>query len=1189
MRRRIFFVLGMHRSGTSYLTQVLSLMGLDLPISIQPGSEDNPKGHFESFNISRTHDSFFSGLNSSWDTFLPIPEVWFSSEYAKQAIFGLIKDFSIDFPGDKPVVLKDPRLSLFLPLWNKLSETIGLDDYYIIPLRHPLDVAASLNRRNNIGGNRSCLIWLNYIFSAEKYSRGKKRSFIVFPDWAYDIEQVVNKIELDLGSSFPEKNKLSLAKAKNEFERDYVHSDRGGSGSGSGSGSGRLSDDIKDICYQSYQSFIKLTRDPSDPNVLAEIDILRARFEGISSVYAELVVEAEMKSSVMLKQQLASSHIEGEQKLAQLEALQHTLGEANIRLLELEQQLNSSRIDAAQNIVQINQLQQTLSEADSRLLELEQRLALNHDTAKQNIVQVNALQQKLNEADNRVFELEQELASRCAEIERRILKADALQQQLNGAVVLNANLEQELEEKTASILDLNDDINELKAKYHALVEEYDQLHLQFKAEQLTVIRPLYRNVYRGAGLLLRKSIPSAWVDRIKKILPSPDGVPKQLTYQAKYISREIIPIDDFEHYVNNSSPDIFVFSIINWDFRYQRPQHIAKGLTGSGARVFYVEMELSDNKPQIEKIADNLYRARLSSKHTGHIQPYTGQPSVEIVRAWVAAFYELCENVKASSFKQIIIQHPFWWQLARHLPPDFQIIFDCMDDIAGFSNTEKFLLDLEQEMLTECDRLIVSSQYLFDKYKKNQIPKLIRNGADLEHFNKDAKQFATPAFLQLSDSEKLTDIIKVGYVGAIAEWFDASIIRGAALQEPRFEFHLCGAVTSPEAAELASLENVKMYGEITYSDVPGFLNEMDVLIIPFKLVPIIQACDPVKFYEYSAMGKPTVTTALPELARASELTFFASNSEEFVGQIHAAYKMSGDQDFVFCLKDYAKANTWSHRTAQFEEILKDFPKVSIVILAYGDPELTKAVIHSLYDGGPAYPNMQILVVDNGSPPTVLEEIKQFASNYQDVTVIENGKNLGFAKGNNVGIKAAVGEYVMLLNNDTVVAPGAIHSMVRHLDRNPRIGAVGPLTNNIGNEAKLFVEYIDIEQMKYVARQATTGYRGRFTSINVLAYFAVMFRRSDLSSFGLLAEEYGRGMFEDDDHCAMIKSQGYICALAEDAYIHHHLSATFSTLKAGEKEDLFSKNKQIFEKKWGVWRAHQYRESRPMSSLLGGDK
>jgi len=88
----------------------------------------------------------------------------------------------------------------------------------------------------------------------------------------------------------------------------------------------------------------------------------------------------------------------------------------------------------------------------------------------------------------------------------------------------------------------------------------------------------------------------------------------------------------------------------------------------------------------------------------------------------------------------------------------------------------------------------------------------------------------------------------------------------------------------------------------------------------------------------------------------------------------------------------------------------------------------------------------------------------------------------------------------------------------------------------------------------------------------------------LDKFGLLSEDYGRGMFEDDDHCQVIKSHGYICALAEDAFVHHHLSASFSKMNDHERNELFNKNKETFEKKWGKWKSHEYRKNRPATSF-----
>lgn len=721
----------------------------------------------------------------------------------------------------------------------------------------------------------------------------------------------------------------------------------------------------------------------------------------------------------------------------------------------------------------------------------------------------------------------------------------------------------------------------LDGQFQKINQEYESLYTRYKKEQFTVLKPIYRNVYKKTGLALRKMIPNYWVDRMKQCVPNPDGIPRNLAFNISPDGPDTkCPRPDFSKPDPDAPPDIFVLSIINWDFRHQRPQHLAEGLAKAGQRTFYIEMEMNP-ATSVESIGENLYKARLTSELTGHIQPYTGQPSPAQTKAWIDALYELCDTVSATSFKQIIIQHPYWWQLARHLPPEFHVTFDCMDDISGFSNTQQFLINLEKDLLEHCDQLVVSSQYLFDKYKKYTPPTLVRNAAELAHFSRAAQNAPAPGFLknQSGTSQKT----KVGYIGAIAEWFDTDLLKVVAEQNPELEFHLCGTVTAEKPAGLKKIDNIFMYGEVPYSQAPAFMNAMDVLTIPFKLLPIIRACDPVKFYEYSAMGKPTVSTNLPELARAKHLTFIANSPEEFGKKIFEAYDAGKSKSFQRKLRTYAAENTWDHRIKVFKECLQTFPKVTIVILSYGDPELTKATLYSLYKSGANYPNMEVLIVDNGSPRENIAEIKKLSESLPNTRIIENKDNLGFAKGNNVGIEAATGEFILLLNNDTVVAPGAVSSMVGHLQRNPKIGVVGPLTNNIGNEAKLFVEYSSMEEMRLIARDATVGHRNQYTRTRLCAYFAVMFRKADFSSFGLLSEDYSRGMFEDDDHCATIHSKGFICALAEDAFVHHHLSATFSKLGEKKKAAIFNQNKKVFEKKWGKWHPHQYRYERPVAS------
>lgn len=787
-------------------------------------------------------------------------------------------------------------------------------------------------------------------------------------------------------------------------------------------------------------------------------------------------------------------------------------------------------------------------------------------------------------------EHEAELKKLESQIVKSLEREDRVQSKMRRQSELLRSQKDENEKIGLENADLQGQISKLSEMLNARIEENallrddnGELRLEAIRKRANIFSKVYGAVYRETGRRLRAVASENTVNWLRNRVPNPDGVSRHLAYTPAINGNAIFPVKEVPPATDQC--DVFVLSIIDWDFRTQRPQHIARALSLKH-RVFYVEMHLSIDGLQFRKVEDRVFVVRLPMNGPGHIQPYTGQPDIEQQRKWLEAFYAMCNSVSATSNKCVIVQHPFWWQLTRHLTPDFQLLFDCMDDISGFSNTTDFLLTLEEGLVSGCDRLVVSSQCLFEKLGKRQRPSLIRNAGEIGHFKSsltDGQGVSAPSTtVPMPDGVQK---IRIGYVGAIAEWFDSQMVKDAALQNPEFDFHLCGGVTVSEAEKLDELPNVRMYGEIAYDEVPSFIRGMDVMIIPFRLLPIIEACDPVKFYEYSAAAKPTISTRLPELNRAKELVFFASDAGEFSEQVYAAKEKALDPKFRHALTEYAANNTWAHRGHQFEQVISDRPLVSVVILAYGDPGWTKATLRSLFDGGAAYPNMEILVVDNGSTPEELAELRAAARNYDGVRIIENGENLGFAKGNNVGLTAATGEYVLLLNNDTYVAPGAINAMVGHLERNRHIGAVGPLTNNIGNEAKLPIDYSDMEEMKRMARDATTGYRGQYTPIRVLAYFAVMFRRADLQIFGLLSEDYGRGMFEDDDHCEVIRSKGYQCALAEDAFVHHHLSGTFSQLQKAEKQELFERNKAVFERKWGQWKPHKYRYSRPTLTTI----
>ena len=978
----------------------------------------------------------------------------------------------------------------------------------------------------------------------------------------------------------------------------------------------------------------------------ARIEILTADLDTTRETVAE-----RDERIVTLTSERAERDVRIETLTAELDTAREIVSESDERIVTLNKELDAARGTLLQRDTRIETLISDLTDRDARI----EILAADLDTTRETIVErderivtlaseladrdahieiltaeLNTTCQSLADRDAHIEILTAELNTTCQSLAERDERILALTSELTVARATVADRESqidtltsELDSSLATLAERNARVEIMAAELGAIREQLsarDERVIQLDTElQQTTASTSWR-LTRPVRYLGRRSIQAARLLKLAgHVLRSPrsfndvirrthdvhrqegttgirDRVRRVLSYDDRS-SRALLSLEDrsteFASPSSDSKPDIFIFSITDWDFRIQRSQHLARELAESGRRVFYIEMLLEPDGLRITKMGENIYRVRLPSRNIGHLQPYVGKATEEQKLAWNESFNAFCDTTSATSFKQAIIQHPFWWQVLRSISPECQLIHDCMDDMSGFSNTDRFVLNLEEDMIAKCDKLIVSSQTLFDKFKGIRQSSIIRNAVDADHFLSNGKRRSTlfgqklPSLeMQTSSSgDSESEVINVGYVGAIAEWFDAALVKESAVSEPNFHFHLCGAVSDRNVTDLLNgVENVMLYGEIGFLDVPSFLERMDVLIIPFKILPIIESCDPVKFYEYSIMGKPTVSTRLPELSRASDLVFFASTSEEFAMQIRRANERVQNHEFRDALKDYALRNTWRHRCTELVHILDEFPPVSVVILSYGDPGLSKAAIHSLFDQGPTYPNMEVLVVDNGSPSASLDGIKSFASNYPNVLVVENGENLGFAKGNNVGMNRATGEYVMLLNNDTYVAPGAIHAMVRHLSSNPKLGAVGPLTNNIGNEARIAVEYHDMEQMKKIVRRIALGYRSRSFNVDVLGYFAVMFRRADLEHFGILPTDYGLGMFEDDDHCRTIHSKGFVTAVAEDAFVHHHLSASFNSIDDSRRKALFERNKTTFEKKWGPWRPHRYRKSRPARTL-----
>jgi GT2 family glycosyltransferase len=508
------------------------------------------------------------------------------------------------------------------------------------------------------------------------------------------------------------------------------------------------------------------------------------------------------------------------------------------------------------------------------------------------------------------------------------------------------------------------------------------------------------------------------------------------------------------------------------------------------------------------------------------------------------------------------VQLPFWYPVvsAARDRLNWPVLYDCMDHHAGFATNRREMLDEEDRLRESADLVVTSSSYLESEAREhNENVLLIPNACDFQHFaGREPGRAAEPV---------------IGYYGAIADWFDSDLVADLAERRPDWRFILVGSTFSADLQRLSRLPNVELVGEAPYAELPRWLARFDVTILPFKRVPLTEATNPVKSYEILAAGKPLVSVPLPEMIPLVPLVRLASSPEEFEKEISLELaRRDWDRDRE--RRVFAAENTWGARFKKLEPaIARLFPKVSIVIVTYNNVEMTRQCLESV-SARTAWPNFEVLVVDNASTDGTREYLRAAEKTYPAISVLLNDSNAGFAAANNRALRLASGQYLVLLNNDTIVSRGWVEVLVRHLKSSPEIGMIGPVTNAIGNEAMIPVEYSDVEEMPPWARDYVRRHAGETFEIPMLAMFCVAMRRDVFEKVGPLDERFGVGMFEDDDYALRLRNAGYRVVCARDSFVHHWMKAAFGKIPAAEYRSLFERNRRLFEEKWGTsWIPH----------------
>lgn len=234
--------------------------------------------------------------------------------------------------------------------------------------------------------------------------------------------------------------------------------------------------------------------------------------------------------------------------------------------------------------------------------------------------------------------------------------------------------------------------------------------------------------------------------------------------------------------------------------------------------------------------------------------------------------------------------------------------------------------------------------------------------------------------------------------------------------------------------------------------------------------------------------------------------------------------------------------------------------ISIIFPAINQHEMTAECIESISKCTTG--DFEIIVIDNGSEPPIVSDNPR-------VRIIRNESNLGFPKAVNQGVQAAVGDYLCIANNDTVVATWEWNQMLaRHL--NDGFDLVAAVSNSIAGPQQIAAQYYSNKAgLRMVASRIASQRFGECTPHYRLGMHYLTMKRATCEAIGLLDEVFTPGNFEDDDCSFRAIEAGFKLGIAQDVFIHHYGSVTFNHDVDFSFKELLKRNGAIFNEKWPI--------------------
>ncbi|WP_312124234.1 rhamnan synthesis F family protein [Pseudomonas sp.] len=370
--KKIIVVLGMHRSGTSTITRSLQALGVSLGDKLHPAGFDNPKGFWEDEDVIQLNELLLRDIGSAYDRLGLTSSAFMSEPIIQEHLSRAVGILKKKIENTSLWGVKDPRISRLLPFWKKVFETLEIDIRYVISLRNPLSVAASLEKRNGFESSKSYYLWLEHVLPALNIVKNENHVIVSYDQVLSAPRDQLTRIAeaLDLKVSNDELQ---------EFEKSFIDN--------SLRHTAHTQDDLETA--QDVPELVKRTYNFLHTAALDHIDISSPQY--INSINELLQNLNEIEPALKLIAKRESSLISANEQIVSRDSSIKHITE-NYLSLETKLQLANKNIEELND--HIISLEQKLASAADRNIELEN---LIDDRAKEIINQSSLIESTIDQ------------------------------------------------------------------------------------------------------------------------------------------------------------------------------------------------------------------------------------------------------------------------------------------------------------------------------------------------------------------------------------------------------------------------------------------------------------------------------------------------------------------------------------------------------------------------------------------------------------------------------------------------------------------------------------------------------------------------------------------------------------------------------------------------------------------------